>query len=222
MANLLPYLLFLACPVGMALMMWLMMRGHQGQPMAGDQAAVPLPEGKAPTAAFPSGRLVPNGHVAATFRPTSTPGRTVRQGLSGLCLNWKVVGGLAAVGLGIWIVAPGLIWAALPLLLLAACPLSMLLMMRGMGMSGGQCAGQPQQTTEPAPVERTREEEFAELKTHLARLQAEQQTLARTIARLEAADADPLLTSAAMPAASDGHGTAAVPALHAAGERERP
>ena len=56
-----------------------------------------------------------------------------------MCLNWKVLAGLAVVGVGIFLVAPGLALAALPLLLLAACPLSMLLMMKSMGgMQGTQ------------------------------------------------------------------------------------
>lgn len=55
-----------------------------------------------------------------------------------MCLNWKVLGGLAAVGIGIWIVAPGALANLLPLLLIAACPLSMLLMgMGGMKTMGG-------------------------------------------------------------------------------------
>lgn len=49
------------------------------------------------------------------------------------CLNWKVVTGLIAVGLGVWVVAPGAIGAALPFLVLLACPLSMLVMMGAMG-----------------------------------------------------------------------------------------
>lgn len=60
-----------------------------------------------------------------------------------MCLNWKVLAGLAAVGVGIWAVAPGTLAAALPLLLLAACPLSMAIMafgMRGMA-SRGEHAG---------------------------------------------------------------------------------
>jgi L-asparagine transporter-like permease len=51
------------------------------------------------------------------------------------CLNWKVIGALAAVGVGIYLVAPG-VAAAGPLLVLAVCPLSMLLMMRAMGSMG--------------------------------------------------------------------------------------
>lgn len=52
-----------------------------------------------------------------------------------MCLNPKVLMGLAFVAVGIYVVAPGLLVAALPILLLAACPLSMLLM-GGMMMRG--------------------------------------------------------------------------------------
>lgn len=58
-----------------------------------------------------------------------------------MCLNWKVLGGLAATGLGISLFAPQLLSASLPLLVAAACPLSMLAMMWAMrGMQGGGCA----------------------------------------------------------------------------------
>ncbi len=49
-----------------------------------------------------------------------------------MCLNWKVLAGLAAVGIGTYAIAPGTMAAALPILALAACPLSMLLMMKVM------------------------------------------------------------------------------------------
>jgi hypothetical protein len=49
-----------------------------------------------------------------------------------MCLNWKVIGGLSVVGLGIWLVAPNLITAAIPILLIAVCPPSMLVMMKAM------------------------------------------------------------------------------------------
>ena len=57
-----------------------------------------------------------------------------------MCLNWKVLAGLAVVGGGIYAVAPGLAAAVLPILLLAVCPLSMLFMMKAMqgdGREGG-------------------------------------------------------------------------------------
>jgi hypothetical protein len=49
-----------------------------------------------------------------------------------MCLNWKVLAALAAVGAGVFAVAPNLALAALPILLVAVCPLSMLFMMKGM------------------------------------------------------------------------------------------
>lgn len=73
----------------------------------------------------------------------------------GMCINKKVVAGLAVVGLGVWWLAPGAIGAALPFLLIAICPLSMLVMMKAMnGMNGpqhGQQAnGEPARQAPPA------------------------------------------------------------------------
>jgi len=112
--------------------------------------------------------------------------------MGGMCFNWKVVAGLATVGVGIWAVAPNLIGAALPLLLVAACPLSMFFMMRGMG--GGQCAHQPQQAGAQRPAEANglalsgagHDEQVAELKARATSLQEQHAALAREIARLEA------------------------------------
>jgi len=53
----------------------------------------------------------------------------------GMCFNRKVLVGLAAIAIGLFVFAPGQAVAALPLLLLAACPLSMIFMMRMMGGS---------------------------------------------------------------------------------------
>jgi hypothetical protein len=91
------------------------------------------------------------------------------------CLNWKVIGALALLGLGIWSVAPNLLAAALPVLLLAACPLSMLLMMRGMqGQEGSHLAAEGRRSRiAPSPEVR------------LAELKAEQQAIDREIASLE-------------------------------------
>ncbi len=38
-----------------------------------------------------------------------------------MCLNWRVLAGLGAVGVGIYLVAPNLVAEALPILLLAVC-----------------------------------------------------------------------------------------------------
>lgn len=83
-----------------------------------------------------------------------------------MCLNWKVLLGLAAVGVGIYLVAPSLVLAALPILLLAACPLSMLLMMWGMQHTQGQGQQPPQEPD----LGLTREERITQLRTQQAAL----------------------------------------------------
>lgn len=95
-----------------------------------------------------------------------------------MCWNWKVLAGLAAVGAGIFLLAPGLALAAAPFLLMAACPLSMVLMMRGMG---GMQHGQDQPVAATAVATPTREERLAQLQAQLAGVQAEQAALAREI-----------------------------------------
>ena len=94
-----------------------------------------------------------------------------------MCLNWKVIAGLAALGVGTYVVAPNLAAAAVPLLLLAICPLSMVLMMWGMQRGGGTEGRAPREVDE-ADAGLTREE-------HLARLRTEQADLAGRIGELE-------------------------------------
>ena len=112
--------------------------------------------------------------------------------MGGMCFNWKVIAGLAGVGLAVWAVAPNLIGAALPVLLVAACPLSMLLM--GRGMAGGQCSTPTQQSApneragQPVGLRLTHDEQLAELKAQLTILEVRQQAIAREIADLEPAD----------------------------------
>ena len=48
-----------------------------------------------------------------------------------MCLNRKVLGGLAVAALAVLVFAPSAFSRALPVLVAAACPLGMLLMMRG-------------------------------------------------------------------------------------------
>lgn len=125
--------------------------------------------------------------------------------MGGMCLNWKVLVGLAAVGLAIWVVVPNLVGAALPLLILAACPLSMLLMARG--MQGGQCSTPPtrpsEQASRPVGMRLTRDEQLAELKAQLTILQTRQQAIAREIAELEAASAPAVREAEAVARAAD-------------------
>lgn len=54
----------------------------------------------------------------------------------GICLDKRVLGGLAVAGLGVAVFAPHLLTAMLPILFIAICPLSMLLM--GKAMMGGK------------------------------------------------------------------------------------
>ena len=83
------------------------------------------------------------------------------------CLNWKVIAALAAVGLGIWALAPGVAAAALPLLVLVACPLSMVVMMRAMGMGGKASCD-----TKASPKE---SDDLAALRSEVAALRAERE-----------------------------------------------
>jgi hypothetical protein len=118
--------------------------------------------------------------------------------MRGICLNWKVVAGLAVVALGIWALAPGVWSAAAPLLIAAACPLSMVVMMlamRGTRDEGSACATparenqQPQQAGQPAATAAGRDTQLAALKAELERAKARQEALAREVAALELAGA---------------------------------
>lgn len=55
------------------------------------------------------------------------------------CLNPKVIGGLIAVGVAVWLIGPAAGTAALPLLVTLVCPLSMGIMAWQM-RRGGSCA----------------------------------------------------------------------------------
>jgi hypothetical protein len=83
-----------------------------------------------------------------------------------MCLNWKVLTGLATVGVGVYVLAPELMAEALPVLLLAACPLSMLFMMWSMQ----HAQGQGQQTPQDTDAGLTREERSALLREQQAAL----------------------------------------------------
>lgn len=113
--------------------------------------------------------------------------------LGQLCLNWKVMVGLAVVGVGIWVLAPQFIGAALPLLLLAVCPLSMLIMVFAMrkGMSSGECAPQSAPATIADATGMTRDERLAQLTARLASIQAQQEATSRELAALESVGAAP-------------------------------
>lgn len=83
------------------------------------------------------------------------------------CLNWKVLAALAAVGVGVYALAPNLVTAATPLLVLALCPLSMLLMMRAMGSGSAKSCEMPSNGTDTS-------EELAQLRAEVAELNRRQ------------------------------------------------
>lgn len=132
-----------------------------------------------------------------------------------MCFNWKVLAGLGAAGLGVFVVAPGLIGAAVPLLLALACPLSMVAMMIGMGRMGnssqqalspsgtyacpmhpsvradqpGNCptCGMALQPMEggTVPVPASGKEHLAQLRAELRQISARQAALTWEVGRLE-------------------------------------
>jgi len=87
MQYILSLLPLLACPVGMGLMMWFMMRGKQ-------QDQVPQRTDPSPASTY---RAEPSHE---------SPRRNSVLQLLFMCLNWKVVAGLAVVGIIVWAVAP--------------------------------------------------------------------------------------------------------------------
>ena len=170
MQYILSLLPVLACPIGMGLLMWFMLRRNkQESPGEADRARLhayhqPLAAVEVPTMAEPPKR-------ASTFN------------LLGMCLNWKVLAGLAVVGAGILVLAPQFFWAALPILLVAACPLSMLFMMRGISGGGGPTARIRGDRFPAAGLQR--DEGLAELQSGLPGIKAEQEAIARQIAEME-------------------------------------
>ena len=145
----------LACPLIMGGALWFMMRGQNGNGnKSNDTQQAPGSWGQV--------RQV----VLSNEQLKSAPARhnSVLSMLT-MCLNPKVLAGLAVVGVGLLVFAPNLALGALPVLALLACPLSMLFMMRGMkgmnhnGANGAQMAGcadcdpAPQQTQQPIVID---------------------------------------------------------------------
>ena len=189
-----PYILsllpVLACPVGMGLIMWLMMRGHKEQPTRQDNRSPMKGADNVDTVRewFPPAK--DTGSVYSGNEPSS---RSSMLSMLFMCLNWKVVGGLAVIAVIIGIIAPNLLLGAIPLLIVAVCPLSMLFMMRGMRRGQSQQVQQPSSYPEqenPSFLEGlSDEEQIAALKVQLAHTEAQQQALTRQIAELELPEA---------------------------------
>jgi hypothetical protein len=89
--------------------------------------------------------------------------------LTSCCMHWKIIAGLALVGLMIGIIAPSALAAAVPVLIVAICPLSMIYGMRGMmggaHAQGGHMQGAPVQSEGPAGGDRA-----AQLRAELERI----------------------------------------------------
>lgn len=98
-----------------------------------------------------------------------------------MCYDWRVLTALAVLGVGIFLVAPGIALAALPLLILAACPLSMMLMMKSMG---AHQASATEAAVEPATAAAT--DRVAALRGELAELGRRQERLAAELAAVDA------------------------------------
>jgi len=93
------------------------------------------------------------------------------------CLDWRVLTGLAALGVAVYVIAPGVIAGAVPLLLLTACPLSMLVMMKAMGGQRPEAAIAP---SEPSAADR-----WAALRRELADLGRRQEQVADQLRAIE-------------------------------------
>ncbi len=114
-----------------------------------------------------------------------------RRRRTGMCFNWKVIGGLVVVAGGNFLVAPSLFVSALPLLLVAACPLSMVFMAKAM-MGGRGAAPRPVQAAQPAEAQRSHDEQVARLRAELRSVGEQQATLARQLEELRTAEATPV------------------------------
>ena len=103
--------------------------------------------------------------------------------LVAMCLDRRILAVLAAVALGVWLVAPQYVLAAVPVLLLIACPASMLVMA---WMMRGQMAENP--TGHATPTERldALEREHARLAAEIARARSDTNETVRTTEATEA------------------------------------
>ena len=168
MQYILSLLPVLVCPVGMGLMVWLMMR--MGKEQTPPDAS---PQQEDRRVASPLATPMTSTSISSEH---TSPLKAIWDCVQ-MCLNWKVLAGLAVVGVIVWLVAPRLVLAALPVLLVLACPLSMLFMMGGMRSSQGTSRSTP--AGQPQLDGFTHEEQIARLQAELASKEAQLESLAR-------------------------------------------
>ena len=99
-----------------------------------------------------------------------------------MCLNKRVIAGLAVAALAVLTIAPRAFASVGPLLLFAACPLSMLFMMRSMSGSGKRTCDTTAATSDQA-VSGTKDDVVAATRSTDA---AERRELEEEVARLKA------------------------------------
>lgn len=155
MKELLFLLPLVGCAAMMGLMMWFMGR-HQQSPGAGSVTNT-TGAGNPESVEGEKGRKKRLQAESVGVGRKPAPAMDML-GMLGMCMNPRVVGGLAFVGLVAWLAAPQLVWGILPLLLLAVCPLSMLFMMRKMrgsdvdgatAVQPSHCMAQPARQVQP-------------------------------------------------------------------------
>lgn len=110
-----------------------------------------------------------------------------------MCMNWKVIAGLAVFAAGLFVFAsPTASAVAFPFLLAAICPLSMVFMMRGMGQmkkepqgTGTASAGAGQDPCCSSSQPLTRDEQVTALQHQLSSIRAQQDLLAAQLSELD-------------------------------------
>lgn len=136
MQYLLSLLPVLACPLGMGVLMWLMMRGMKEPSPANTLEVVSRGEEKHIPASLEQ-TILPEPSVASQPSLFKTIWDCVQ-----MCLNWKVLVGLIVVAALVGVLAPSLFAVAIPILVVLVCPLSMGIMLLRMGkMRQGTSSG---------------------------------------------------------------------------------